>query len=114
VPLNAITAGEFGALLTTLTEPLAVPADAGANCTLKFVDWPAARLTGSDSVPALKPLPATLTWVTVKVPVPLLLKEIVWVAGEPTVTLPKLALDGVMANPGCTALPETGITALAP
>jgi len=31
VPLRATTAGEFGALLTMLTLPLAVPADAGAN-----------------------------------------------------------------------------------
>jgi hypothetical protein len=31
VPLTAIIAGEFGALLTIVTPPLAVPADAGAN-----------------------------------------------------------------------------------
>lgn len=31
VPLRAITAGEFGALLTMVTLPLAVAADAGAN-----------------------------------------------------------------------------------
>lgn len=29
-------------------------------------------------------------------------------------TLPKLALEGVMVNAGCTPLPVTGITALAP
>lgn len=31
VPLMAMTAGEFSALLTIVTLPLAVPADAGAN-----------------------------------------------------------------------------------
>jgi len=38
-PLKPITAGLFGALLTTDTLPLAEPADAGANFTLNVVDW---------------------------------------------------------------------------
>lgn len=38
VPLSGIVAGEFGALLTIVTLPLAVPADVGANCTLKLLD----------------------------------------------------------------------------
>jgi len=33
---------------------------------------------------------------------------------EPTVTLPRLALVGVMARPACNPVPETGITVLAP
>ena len=32
----------------------------------------------------------------------------------PTVTFPKLALLGVMVNAGCTPLPETATTAVAP
>lgn len=71
VPLKATTAGEFGALLTIVTLPLSAPAEVGANCTLKFVDWPAFRLKGSARVPVVKPVPATPTCVTVKVPVPL-------------------------------------------
>lgn len=38
VPLNAMVAGEFGTLLTTDTAPLTVPAEAGENRILKFVD----------------------------------------------------------------------------
>ena len=38
VPLSAIVAGEFGALLTTLTLPVTAPAEAGANCTVKVLD----------------------------------------------------------------------------
>jgi len=37
VPLSAIAAGEFGALLTMLTLPMAGPAAAGLNCTLKLL-----------------------------------------------------------------------------
>ena len=60
VPVRLISAGEFGALLTTVTLPLVEPADVGANSTLKVVDWPEIKVTGSASVPVLKPLPATL------------------------------------------------------
>ena len=38
VPLNAMVAGELGALLTIDTEPLAEPADVGENTILKLVD----------------------------------------------------------------------------
>ena len=47
VPESAITRGEFVALLTTVTLPERLPVDAGANVTLKEVDWPAARLSGT-------------------------------------------------------------------
>jgi hypothetical protein len=69
---------------------------------------------GSDKVPVLNPLPATLTCVTDKEPVPLLLNWIVCVAGDPTATSPKLAEEGVIVKPGCTPFPETEITAVAP
>jgi len=38
VPLRAMAAGELGALLTTDTEPLTVPAEAGEKTILKLVD----------------------------------------------------------------------------
>lgn len=114
VPLMATTAGEFGALLTIVKLPLAVPADAGANWALMLVDCPEPRVIGSDKVPVLKPLPAALTCVTDKVPVPLLLNWIACVAGDPTVTSPKLALEGTIVKPGCRPFPETEITAVAP
>jgi hypothetical protein len=72
VPLRAIVAGEFGALLTTVTLPLAAPADAGENCTLKLPDCPAPREIGRLSALVLKPLPLAVTPVIVSVAVPLL------------------------------------------
>jgi hypothetical protein len=114
LPLRATTAGEFGALLTMVKLPLAAPADAGANWTLKLVDWPAFSVMGKDKGLVLKPLPATLTWVTVRVPVPLFVNWMVCVLGEPTVTFPRLALAGIMVKPGWTPVPDTGIVALVP
>ena len=38
----------------------------------------------------------------------------VWESVVPTVTLPKVKLDGVMVKVACTPVPVTGITALAP
>ena len=38
MPLNAMVAGEFGALLTMDTAPLTVPAEAGENAMLKLAD----------------------------------------------------------------------------
>ena len=71
VPLNAIAAGEFAALLTTLTLPVTAPADAGLNCTLKLLVCPDESDIGNANVPVLNPLPVTVTWLTVNVPVPL-------------------------------------------
>jgi hypothetical protein len=46
VPLNATVAGEFGALLETVTVPDRPPAVVGANTALNVVLAPAARLAG--------------------------------------------------------------------
>jgi hypothetical protein len=62
----------------------------------------------------VKPLPVTLNSVTVNTPVPLLLNCIVCEFGSPTVTFPKFTLEGVMVTPACTALADTGMTALDP
>ena len=58
------------------------------------------RESGSDKVLVLNPLPVTLTCVIVSVPVPLFVNWIVCVLGEPTVTFPKLALEGVTVSAG--------------
>ena len=114
IPPNPIVAGEFGALLTIETAPLTVPADAGENTMLKLVDWLAAREMGSDKALVLKPLPLALTCEIVNGPVPLFVSCTICVLGDPTVTSPKLAVDGVIVNAGCTPIPFTGITAVAP
>jgi len=71
VPLNPMVVGEFGALLTRLTVPVAAPAVAGLNCTLKLLVCPDESVRGRAKDPMPNPLPVTLTWLTVKVPEPL-------------------------------------------
>jgi hypothetical protein len=114
VPLRLTTAGEFGALLATVRLPFTAPADCGANSTLKLLVWPAAKEIGRASGPMLYPLPPTLAWVIVSVPVPLLENCMVWELESPTVTFPKLAVPGVIVRAGCSPVPVTPITALAP
>jgi len=114
VPLSAIAAGEFGALLTMLTLPVTTPAAAGLHCTLKLLVWPGVNVIGRANLPMLNPVPVTLTWLTANVPVPVFCNWMVCEAGEPAVTVPKFALDGVIPNAGCTPFPETAMTAFAP
>ncbi len=51
VPLREMVKGEFVALLVTLTVPVNVPVVLGANFTLKEVDCPGARASGTVAVP---------------------------------------------------------------
>lgn len=71
VPVRAMSAGEFGALLTIVILPPVVNAEVGANSTLKLADCPALICKGMERVPILKLPPVTLTCVTVRLPVPL-------------------------------------------
>lgn len=59
VPLNAIVRVGFVALLVTVTDPDALPVDAGANFAVNDVLWPAFRVTGLNPV-MLKPVPAAV------------------------------------------------------
>lgn len=114
VPVRAMLAGLFGALLTTEIEPLAAPVVVGVNLALKVPDWPGLRETGRDMVLALKPEPDTLICETVNAAVPLLDNWIAWLLVTPVTTFPKLALPGATVRDGCTPLPVTDTTALGP
>jgi hypothetical protein len=46
IPLKEIVAGEFGALLETVTVPVRLPAVVGAKTALKVVLAPAAKVAG--------------------------------------------------------------------
>src|SRR5437870_3052291 len=46
-PLRAMVLGELAALLTSETLPDALLVAVGANCTLKVLDCPAARVSGN-------------------------------------------------------------------
>jgi len=114
VPLSATVAGEFGALLEIDTEPLTLPAAFGANCTLKFPLCPAANVKGIARPLKLNPVPVTVACEIVKLDVPLFLTCIVCEFVFPDTTEPKLALDGVRLNPGCTPVPVTAASAFTP
>jgi hypothetical protein len=73
VPLNGNAVGEFGALLTIETVPVTAPTEAGWNCTLNVLAAPGFSESGRLNPLVLKPAPATLTWLIVSKPVPVLL-----------------------------------------
>src|SRR2546426_462140 len=77
----------------------------GANCTLKVLDCPAARVSGKVSPLMLKPAPVTLPCAMVKLALPELVKVRFCSPVAPTSTLPKLTLGGVTESCGCTPVP---------
>ena len=61
VPDNGIVRLGFEALDVTVTFPLALPADCGANVTVKVVLWPAVSVVGVVIPLRLKPVPLVPT-----------------------------------------------------
>jgi hypothetical protein len=70
VPLSDIPNGELPALLTTETPPVALPAAVGAKVTLNDALCPAARVSGTEIPLLVKPVPVTLTWEMLTLPLP--------------------------------------------
>ena len=91
VPLSAMVEGELAALLTTVTLPERVPAEAGANLTPKDVDCPAARVRGKVTPLVLKPVPVALICETDTLEFPVLEIVTFFVAPVPATRLPKLS-----------------------
>ncbi len=109
VPLNAMAEGELGASLTSERLPVMLPALAGAKATLKLVLCPALRVSGTVRPVMLKPFPEGVACEMVILPVPELIRVMVWVLRVPTATSPKLALGGTTESCGCTAVPVMAI-----
>ena len=59
LPLRRTVAGEDAAVLVSETLPLTFPVDCAVNCTLKLLDCPAARVSGTLNPVVLKPAPVT-------------------------------------------------------
>ena len=87
------------------TLPVALPVAEGANCALKVVFCPAARVSGTDKPVMLKPVPEALAAEMVTLAVPELLSVKVCVPLPPTSTLPKLKLEGLAVSVPCTPVP---------
>ena len=72
VPLNGKLLGELGALLTSETPPVTVPADCGPNCTLNVLEAPGLSDSGKPTELVENPLPLTVNCEIVKTAVPVL------------------------------------------
>jgi hypothetical protein len=105
VPLNAMTVGELGALLTMVTEPLTAPAEVGPNSALNIVLLPAATDRGALIPVVLKPVPATVIEEMVRDADPPFESVTVCELLVPVVTFPKLALPGVAVICACVPAP---------
>ena len=88
VPVRAIVAGEFGALLAIVTVPFNVPAVVGANTALKVVLAPAATVFGVVKPVTLYPAPLTVSCEMVSVPLPVFVRVNVWDFVCPSTMLP--------------------------
>src|SRR3989442_149357 len=94
VPLRAMVLGGLGALLTSETLPDTLPVAAAANCTLKALDWPGARVSGRVRPVMLKPGPETGACEPFTVGLPVFVSTTLWILVVAAVTLPKLMFEG--------------------
>jgi hypothetical protein len=106
VPDKAITNGELVALLTTVTVADRLPAEAGANMTVKEVDCPTARLSGNAIPLALKPAPLELICEMETLEFPVFVNVTVCEALVPVVRLPKLSDVGFADSCKADATPD--------
>ena len=109
VPLNAMAEGELGASLTSERLPVMLPALAGAKATLKLVLCPALRVSGTVRPVMLKPFPEGVACEMVTLPVPELIRVMVWELRVPTATSPKLTLVGMTESCGWAPVPFSAI-----
>ena len=110
VPDRAILRVGLGPLFRIARFPLTLPADDGANTTLKVLLWPAVRVTGKLRPLTLNPAPVAVDCEMVTLVPPELVSVSEKVELLPICTLPKLWLDGFAASdPAETPLPERGM-----
>jgi len=105
VPLSAIVAGEFVAVLVMVTLPERLAALAGANVTLNVVDFPAARVSGTVIPATLNPVPLSPICETVTLELPVFVNVTFCVVLLPVTTLPKLSDAGLAVNCSADATP---------
>ena len=90
-------------LLLTVSCPVAAPAVVGRNCNCKVTDWLGLNVTGKLPATMVKPAPAIEAEFTVTAEVPDDVSITKPVAGEFTVTLPKLRAGVLSVNCGLAA-----------
>jgi hypothetical protein len=94
VPVKGMAKGELGALLSSETEPVALPEVLGAKTALNAMLFPAAIVVGTARPVMLKPGPETFAWEIVRLALPELVNVMVCVLGVAITTFPKPTLAG--------------------
>ena len=94
-PDSVMAAGEFVALLVTVTLPDTPPAVVGVKTTLRVAVWPAVKVSGGVRPLVVKPAPETLIWEMLTLELPMLVRATVCVLLLPKVTFPKLKEAGL-------------------
>jgi len=87
VPVKDRTRGETEALLITEIVPTAEPGAEGSNAIVTL--WPGVNVAGRINAVRLNAVPLSVIWEIVTVPVPVLVRAIVWTLFADTPTLPK-------------------------
>ena len=106
VPERETEAGELEALLVIEMLPVALPMTVGEKTALKLVLWPPERVSGNVRPLILKPVPVTVAWVMVTLPVPVLVRLTDCVPVVFTVTLPNATVDGEAESSRVTPVPD--------
>ena len=84
----------FETLLVIATEPVNVPAELGANFTVRLAELPAGMLIGNDAPTRLKPVPVAVAPVTDSADPPVFESVMFRVEFVPVSKLPKFNEDG--------------------
>lgn len=92
-------------MLVTETVPVALPAAAGVNVTVRVAFWPGLTVAGRLRPLVAKPAPDADAAEIVSAPVPVLLRVTDCEAVVPTATLAKLTLVGLTVSCGCAVAP---------
>ena len=98
VPLREIVAGEFVALLVTMTLPVTLPEPVGAKVTFKVAVFPAARMSPLDTPLTLKPAPEMLSLEMVILALLELVSVTLLLLLAPKFKVPKLKAEGLTVN----------------
>lgn len=109
VPERGMLSVGFEPLLMIARLPLTLPADDGANTTLKVLLCPAVRVKGKLRPLTLNPAPVAVACEIVTLEPPELVTVSDRVELLPICTLPKLRLEGfAVSDPAATPVPERG------
>ena len=104
-PEREIVAGEFVALLATVTLPDKLPAAAGENVASNVADCPGDRTRPAETPPSEKCAPEALTFDTVTLEFPAFVSVTLNMLLFPIATFPKFKLEVLMVRTAVAAIP---------